>query len=149
MREIKVLGPGCAKCEKLKHNADEAVEQSGVDATVEKITDINTITGFGVMMTPALAVDGGSVAFEDVDFGFSFNVVTNLGGADATSAQGSLRRVIDNANAIAGVQTSRFNIPTSDPNYRPSPLAYTIQPRSPLPQITDPSHRGDAGGGCG
>ena len=58
MKLVQVLGPGCAKCEKLKHNAEEAVAQSGVEATVEKITDINVITGFGVMMTPALAIDG-------------------------------------------------------------------------------------------
>ena len=58
MKLIQVLGPGCAKCEKLKHNAEEAVAQSGVEAAVEKITDINVITGFGVMMTPALAIDG-------------------------------------------------------------------------------------------
>ena len=58
MKLVQVLGPGCAKCEKLKQNADEAVEQSGVEATVEKVTDINIITGFGVMMTPALAIDG-------------------------------------------------------------------------------------------
>ncbi|NLX97141.1 MAG: thioredoxin family protein [Rhodopirellula sp.] len=58
MKLIQVLGPGCSKCEKLKHNAEEAVRQSGVEAIVEKITDINVITGFGVMMTPALAVDG-------------------------------------------------------------------------------------------
>ncbi len=58
MKLVQVLGPGCAKCEKLKHNAEEAVLQSGVEATVEKITDINVITSFGVMMTPALAVDG-------------------------------------------------------------------------------------------
>ena len=58
MKLVQVLGPGCAKCEKLKHNAEEAVQQSGVEATVEKITDINVITGFGVMMTPALAIDG-------------------------------------------------------------------------------------------
>ena len=58
MKLVQVLGPGCAKCEKLKHNAEEAVKQSGVEATVEKITDINVITGFGVMMTPALAIDG-------------------------------------------------------------------------------------------
>jgi len=55
---VQVLGPGCAKCEKLKHNAEEAVAQSGVEATVQKITDINVITAFGVMMTPALAIDG-------------------------------------------------------------------------------------------
>jgi len=58
MKLVQILGTGCAKCEKLKHNAEEAVKQSGVEATVEKITDIGTITGFGVMMTPALAVDG-------------------------------------------------------------------------------------------
>ena len=58
MKLVQVLGPGCAKCEKLKHNAEEAVEQSGVEARVEKVTDINIITGFGVMMTPALAIDG-------------------------------------------------------------------------------------------
>ncbi len=58
MKLIQVLGTGCPKCEKLKHNAEEAVKQAGIEATVEKVTDINVITGFGVMMTPALAVDG-------------------------------------------------------------------------------------------
>jgi small redox-active disulfide protein 2 len=52
------MGPGCPKCEKLKKNAEEAVQQSGVEATVEKITDMNVILSFGVMMTPALAIDG-------------------------------------------------------------------------------------------
>jgi len=55
---IQVLGTGCAKCTKLKENAEAAVKELGVDATVEKIEDINVITGFGVMMTPALAIDG-------------------------------------------------------------------------------------------
>ncbi len=58
MKLVQVLGPGCAKCEKLKQTAEEAVAQSGTEATVEKITDINVIVGFGVMMTPALAIDG-------------------------------------------------------------------------------------------
>jgi len=58
MKLIQVLGTGCPKCEKLKNNAQEAVKQAGIEATVEKVTDINVITGFGVMMTPALAVDG-------------------------------------------------------------------------------------------
>ena len=58
MTLIQVLGTGCAKCEKLKHNAEEAIQQSGVEATVEKVTDIMEITSFGVMMTPALAIDG-------------------------------------------------------------------------------------------
>jgi small redox-active disulfide protein 2 len=58
MKLVQVLGPGCAKCEKLKQNAEEAVQQSGVEATVEKVSDINKITSFGVMMTPALVIDG-------------------------------------------------------------------------------------------
>ncbi|MBM4089706.1 MAG: thioredoxin family protein [Planctomycetes bacterium] len=58
MRLVPVLGPGCASCEELKQNAEEAVRQSGVDASVEKITDNNVITSFDVMMTPALAIDG-------------------------------------------------------------------------------------------
>jgi small redox-active disulfide protein 2 len=55
---IQVLGPGCAKCTKLKENVEAAVKESGVEAIVEKITDINVITGFGVMTTPAVVIDG-------------------------------------------------------------------------------------------
>ena len=58
MKLVQVLGPGCPKCEKLKKNAEEAVAQSGTEATVEKITDINVIVGFGVMSTPAIVIDG-------------------------------------------------------------------------------------------
>jgi small redox-active disulfide protein 2 len=58
MKLVQVLGPGCAKCEMLKKNAEQAVEQAGIEAMVEKVSDINVITGFGVMMTPALVVDG-------------------------------------------------------------------------------------------
>ena len=58
MKLVQVLGPGCPKCEKLKKNAEQAVQEAGIEATVEKISDINVITGFGVMMTPALAIDG-------------------------------------------------------------------------------------------
>ena len=55
---IQVLGTGCAKCNKLKENAEAAVQETGVDATIEKVEDILKITEFGVMMTPALVVDG-------------------------------------------------------------------------------------------
>jgi small redox-active disulfide protein 2 len=58
MKLVQILGTGCPKCDKLKKNAEEAVKSSGIEATVEKVTDINVITGFGVMMTPALAIDG-------------------------------------------------------------------------------------------
>ena len=58
MKLIQVLGTGCAKCAKLKENVDVAVVELGIEAMVEKIEDIVTITNFGVMTTPALAVDG-------------------------------------------------------------------------------------------
>ena len=58
MKLIQILGTGCPKCEKLKKNAEEAVKLAGAEAQVEKITDIGQITSFGVMMTPALAIDG-------------------------------------------------------------------------------------------
>ena len=56
--DIKVLGPGCAKCEKTEKLVREAVAEAGVTADVEKVTDIMKIAGYGVMVTPALAVDG-------------------------------------------------------------------------------------------
>lgn len=54
---IKVLGSGCAKCKKLQSNAMEAVEQLGIDATIEKVQDIKEIMAYGVMSTPGLVVD--------------------------------------------------------------------------------------------
>jgi small redox-active disulfide protein 2 len=56
--KIQVLGTGCAKCKKLTQNAEEAVKTLGLDAEIEKVTQINDIMKFGVMTTPALAVDG-------------------------------------------------------------------------------------------
>lgn len=58
MKRLQVLGPGCPKCEKLKQHAEAAAAELGIEATVEKVTDIMEITSFGVMMTPALAIDG-------------------------------------------------------------------------------------------
>lgn len=58
MKLVQILGTGCAKCQKLTQNAEEAARQAGVEATIEKITDIMQITAFGVMMTPALVIDG-------------------------------------------------------------------------------------------
>lgn len=58
MKLVQVLGPGCPKCEKLKKAIEEVVQQTGAAATVEKVTDMDVITGFGVMMTPAVVVDG-------------------------------------------------------------------------------------------
>ena len=55
---IKVLGPGCAKCEKAEKIVKEAVSEAGSDATVEKVTDMMEIAGFGVVATPSIVVDG-------------------------------------------------------------------------------------------
>lgn len=55
---IQVLGPGCVRCERLAKNAAQAAADLGLDCTVEKVTDIEAITGFGVLMTPGLAIDG-------------------------------------------------------------------------------------------
>ena len=56
--DIKVLGPGCAKCKKAEEIVREAVAETGVDANVEKITDLMKIAGYGVFGTPAVIVDG-------------------------------------------------------------------------------------------
>jgi small redox-active disulfide protein 2 len=56
--KIEVLGPGCARCNTLAAAAQAAVTKLGLDAEVAKVTDINEITSRGVMVTPALAVDG-------------------------------------------------------------------------------------------
>ena len=56
--KIQILGTGCPKCNQLAENARQAAEAQGIDCEIEKITDINDIVAFGVMMTPGLAVDG-------------------------------------------------------------------------------------------
>jgi small redox-active disulfide protein 2 len=58
MKLVQILGPGCAKCEKLKANAEQAAKLAGTEVMVEKISDINQIAAFGVMMVPALVIDG-------------------------------------------------------------------------------------------
>ena len=57
--KISILGSGCKKCLKLEENARNALKELGLedDADVEKITDVKDIMNYGVMMTPALAVD--------------------------------------------------------------------------------------------
>jgi small redox-active disulfide protein 2 len=54
---IKILGTGCPKCKKLEENAREALSQSGVNGTIEKVTGLNDILKYNVVMTPALVVD--------------------------------------------------------------------------------------------
>ena len=56
--KIEILGTGCPKCRKLYENAKEAVMKTGVEAEITKVTDIADISGYGVMLTPALVIDG-------------------------------------------------------------------------------------------
>lgn len=54
---IKILGSGCVSCHKLEENTRKAVEELGIDATIEKVTDFKDILAYGVMKTPALVVN--------------------------------------------------------------------------------------------
>ena len=56
--KIEILGVGCPKCKQLTSNTEQAVKELNIQAEINKITDIDKITEYGVMMTPALAVDG-------------------------------------------------------------------------------------------
>ena len=56
--KIEILGMGCQKCRQLTANAEAASKELGVNAEIVKVEDIDKITGYGVMMTPALVVDG-------------------------------------------------------------------------------------------
>ena len=56
--DVKVLGTGCAKCKKLYEEAQKAIAESGAQATLSKVEKLDDIMGYGVMMTPALVVDG-------------------------------------------------------------------------------------------
>lgn len=56
--KIQIFGTGCSKCRKLEVNAREAIEELGIQAEIEKVQDIKEMSKFGVMMTPALAIDG-------------------------------------------------------------------------------------------
>ena len=58
MKDLKVLGTGCPKCKKLEESVIEAAEQLGIEYKIEKVSDIKDILSYGVMMTPALIVDG-------------------------------------------------------------------------------------------
>ncbi len=56
--KIQILGTGCAKCNQLTENTEKAAKELGLDYQLEKVTNITQIMSFGVMITPALAVNG-------------------------------------------------------------------------------------------
>jgi len=58
MKNIKVLGPGCAKCKNTYNNVMEAIEQTGIAAEVVKIEDIDEMLKYNILVTPVLMIDG-------------------------------------------------------------------------------------------
>ena len=60
--KIEILGTGCPKCKQLTANAEAAIKELNTQAEIGKVTDIDKITDYGVMMTPALVVDGAVVS---------------------------------------------------------------------------------------
>ena len=58
MKRIKVLGPGCARCERLAELARQAAEQLGIEYEMEKVKELEQYPKYGLMMTPGLVVDG-------------------------------------------------------------------------------------------
>ncbi|MGE4300515.1 MAG: nitrophenyl compound nitroreductase subunit ArsF family protein [Victivallaceae bacterium] len=85
--KIQIYGSGCDKCKKLYANAEAAVKSAGIDAELEKVTDMDAIVAAGVMMTPALAVDGKIVSSGKV---LSSTEITEfLGGAPECSCDGA------------------------------------------------------------
>lgn len=58
MKRLQILGTGCPKCNKLMETTDQAAKDLGIDYEIQKVSDIQEIMKFGVMVTPALAVDG-------------------------------------------------------------------------------------------
>lgn len=58
MTMIEILGPGCSRCEALYERARQAARELGLECDIVKLTDVNTILGYGIMTTPALVVDG-------------------------------------------------------------------------------------------
>ncbi len=56
--DIKILGPGCQRCQQTAANVKDAVAEVGISAQIEKVTDTMKIAGYGVMGTPAVVIDG-------------------------------------------------------------------------------------------
>jgi len=54
---VKILGTGCKKCQNLEAKVREVVQQNNINAEVEKVTDLNAIMSYGIMMTPGLVID--------------------------------------------------------------------------------------------
>ena len=58
MKDVKVLGPGCARCKTLSEMVKQVAEQTGIDIQLEKVEDMAAIVGYGIMSTPGLIING-------------------------------------------------------------------------------------------
>lgn len=58
MKQVKVLGPGCARCEATAQMVKDAAKKLGIEVAVEKVTDYAEIAGFGIASTPGIVIDG-------------------------------------------------------------------------------------------
>ena len=58
MKKIEILGTGCAKCTKLYDLVEKTATEENIEFTIEKVSEVNKIMDYGVMMTPALVIDG-------------------------------------------------------------------------------------------
>ncbi len=58
MIDIKVVGPGCANCQRLETLCKEVVAETGIEANIEKVTDVSKFADLGIMLTPGLVIDG-------------------------------------------------------------------------------------------
>lgn len=58
MKVIEIIGTGCAKCRLLQQHAEQAAKELGIEHRIEKVDDLSKITEMGILMTPALAIDG-------------------------------------------------------------------------------------------
>jgi small redox-active disulfide protein 2 len=58
MKKLQIFGPGCKRCRTLAENTETAAKELGIEYEIEKVTDIETIAEAGILLTPALAVDG-------------------------------------------------------------------------------------------
>lgn len=77
MKKIQILGMGCSKCMALTANAEAAAKQVGLEYSIEKVTDITEIMKAGVMLTPALTIDGKVVSMGKVPS--AADIVKHLG----------------------------------------------------------------------
>ncbi len=95
--EIKVLGPGCPKCQQTEKIVKETVAETGVDAVIGHVTDVMEIAGYGVFGTPAVVVDGEVKSVGKIEKSKNFK----LERADIDRVKAAVKRVAGEKTAAA------------------------------------------------